>query len=303
VSTNQLVFYSENQIEFHFLLKEFKIPFVQNDQKQGLYLLRDQFGKSFQKRLEFDLTQNLPKNCKAAFVLKPLNEFEFFNLIAEFQKNTQFEVYLLAHKLFHFAELVLELQKAGVSRQNIFLITSSEIIDNQFVLKDHEVKKYFSTVDPIQMITVSFKESKNKTETKKSDFVLPFVVVTFLKVLLSPTLEIKRAYHRLQVSQFVWSKRFDELISFILFLFSSLAQIFHLMMYLYGFIIRITIPVYFKTRHLFLMGAFKTYGFIIDLFFIFKYTVTWILPYPLYKAYWFLEFQYNHRIKNKIWTE
>lgn len=78
-----------------------------------------------------------------------------------------------------------------------------------------------------------------------------------------------------------------------------LHKLYYLVLVKYGlrFFYKIVLPILYRFRHILLMALFKTYGMMVDFAFFIHRFVTLILPYPLFKIYWFCSFQYNKRLK------
>lgn len=356
VLLSELEFYFGDSSQIDPLWIDFEIKALASEQRQGLFLRSQKLGRTIEKKLSSSY-----HDLSESFLLdRPLGDLDWKCISIHIEAQPFIDFYILAHRLFDVKQVVLKLKALGVSPQNIHLIVSGEIKESLW-LTERNLDRSSPVFKGVQVIPIRLHQRAVVPVKVKRTFIIPFALIGILKILLSPFLELKKAYQFLLISQFVWLKRGGELISFLLYLINSTRLLFHSARYIFGVSQRWTIPAYFKTRHVLLMTHFKSYGVVVDFYFwnerwlragfsflrlgliqiyfvvrhfllmgLFKtygflfdvgvfcfYSIlrVWHLTlafgrlvwfygsYPLFKIYWFSEFQYNKRIKKVLWTE
>ena len=153
------------------------------------------------------------------------------------------------------------------------------------------IKKDVSSVQELN-------RTKNRTDLVSN---FPFFVLNFIKYLINPLNEFKKILLVAQDIKHIYLNRIFELFSVLKYIFVNLfVAIYYFNKKSSGFLKIRTIKIIFLIRHIMLMAIFKTYGMLVDFLFFIHRFCTLILPYPLFKIYWFCRFQYNKRLKKII---
>jgi hypothetical protein len=288
------------------LLKALEIPIQLNSESLGFQLSQNSYGitrAKYLKSLNEVLARVEQVELFQSYLVYQRIGSEKLKKIKELrEKLNGSSIYVLVHRLYDFKKVVEQLVEVGIEPSALILCYNKEMSSAVSLIKGSK------------LLELSLPERKKNDRKKSRINLIPFALINFLKLLVTPALELKKAYELLKVSQFIGAKRLHELGSLFLFL---MRHSYGLVVILYYFvegcclvskdILKVVgIRGYYRIRHPF----FIAYGRCVDLYYalfcVLKsllYFLTHIVPYPLYKMYWFLEFQYHKRIRRSLWTE
>lgn len=210
-----------------------------------LQLQTKMFGQTLRRRLltqqsQLRLNSEIISNEFEGFlVYKYLSLEDIISLSNKVKRDINFKIYILAHRLFQFKDVVeTMLQNQIPSDRIVFICFSSHL--NCVVFNEAElVLKFRSTFIGHEIILLTSRALPRKVKSKAKVFRIPYFLIHFFKVILSPLQTI-------QLTQMIWIKRLIELVDFIQFQKMKLS------------------PGLNFFRHSTLMTTFKSYGLMID---------------------------------------
>lgn len=309
----------QNHLLFH--LKLLKI-LPATETRIGFYAVESRFGREIQKKLALRPESS---GADAVLLYRYLSDEELKTLEASAEKSVVF--YILPHKLFDRdyikMQLLTRVPQAG------FI---SDLSGSSFLQSYSLVRKEFKATNILKLKATGKPAGENESAVSRMH--LPVIILFLLKIFMNPTNEIRRYSILLKYSNQRILSRFLELFLVLDFVVNAMVQrIWYSSNYFIGLIRVGLIKMGFGIRHVFLMSGFKSYGLLVDSYYLargfcyrcfvavrhallisafrlyglvfdlctFSYRfVKLILLYPAFKIYWFLSFQYQKRIKKTL---